>query len=198
MLVSSRVNVGFDLLDPDADRAGGRAGREAEEEDDRSSRRCATQDGRHRSAACAEQRRTSVETTETEPPGYTHTKRQILLIEDNPDMVDQYRRALQREGFDIFTASIPLEAEAMASGLHPTHHHHGREFRQRAGLGHPGQAESARRYLRHPGDHRHAEQRARARLRHGRVPLHPAPVHAGRTGGGGAGSREAKAASTAS
>ncbi len=47
-------------------------------------------------------------------------KRQILLIEDNPDMVDQFRRALQREGFDIFAASIPLEAEAMASGLHPT------------------------------------------------------------------------------
>ncbi len=55
-----------------------------------------------------------------ETPPYMHTKRQILLIEDNPDMVDQYRRALQREGFDIFTASIPLEAEAMASGLHPT------------------------------------------------------------------------------
>ncbi|HVU09639.1 MAG TPA: GAF domain-containing protein [Phototrophicaceae bacterium] len=55
-----------------------------------------------------------------ETPPYLHTKRQILLIEDNPDMVDQYRRALQREGFDIFTASIPLEAEAMASGLHPT------------------------------------------------------------------------------
>ncbi|MEP7291403.1 MAG: GAF domain-containing protein, partial [Chloroflexota bacterium] len=51
---------------------------------------------------------------------YIHVKRQILLIEDSPDMVDQYRRALQREGFDIFTASIPLEAEAMASGLHPT------------------------------------------------------------------------------
>jgi PAS domain S-box-containing protein len=47
-------------------------------------------------------------------------KRQLLLIEDNPDMVDQLRRALGREGFDIFTASIPLEAEAMASGLHPT------------------------------------------------------------------------------
>ena len=45
--------------------------------------------------------------------------RQILLIEDNPDMVDQFRRALQRESFDIFTASIPLEAEAMASGLRP-------------------------------------------------------------------------------
>lgn len=47
------------------------------------------------------------------------TNRQILLIEDNPDMVDQFRRALQRESFDIFTASIPLEAEAMASGLRP-------------------------------------------------------------------------------
>jgi CheY-like chemotaxis protein len=35
-------------------------------------------------------------------------------------MVDQFRRILQREGFDIFAASIPLEAEAMASGLHPT------------------------------------------------------------------------------
>lgn len=49
-----------------------------------------------------------------------HIKRQILLIEDNPDMVDQFRRSLQREGFDMFNASIPLEAEAMASGLHPT------------------------------------------------------------------------------
>jgi CheY-like chemotaxis protein len=47
-------------------------------------------------------------------------KRQILLIEDQPELVDQYRRALQREGFDIFSASIPLEAEAMASGLRPT------------------------------------------------------------------------------
>jgi GAF domain-containing protein/DNA-binding response OmpR family regulator len=48
------------------------------------------------------------------------SKRQILLIEESPDMVDQYRRALQREGFDVFAASIPLEAEAMASGLRPT------------------------------------------------------------------------------
>jgi signal transduction histidine kinase/CheY-like chemotaxis protein/HAMP domain-containing protein len=48
------------------------------------------------------------------------TKRQILLIEDNPDMVDQFRRILGREGFDIFAATITLEAEAMASGLHPT------------------------------------------------------------------------------
>ncbi len=47
-------------------------------------------------------------------------KRQVLIIEDNPDMIDQFRRTLQREGFDVFAASIPLEAEAMASGLRPT------------------------------------------------------------------------------
>ena len=54
------------------------------------------------------------------PGGPSLVKRQILLIEDNPDMVDQYRRLLQREGYDVYTATIPLEAEAMASGLHPT------------------------------------------------------------------------------
>ncbi|MCL4251250.1 MAG: GAF domain-containing protein [Anaerolineae bacterium] len=53
-------------------------------------------------------------------PKPTHFKRQVLLIEDNPDMVDQFRRVLQRDGFDVFTASITLEAEAMASGLHPS------------------------------------------------------------------------------
>ena len=42
------------------------------------------------------------------------------MIEDNPDRVDQFRRIIQREGFDVFAASIPLEAEAMASGLHPS------------------------------------------------------------------------------
>jgi GAF domain-containing protein/DNA-binding response OmpR family regulator len=57
-------------------------------------------------------------TQETMPPMLI--KRQILIIEENPDMVDQIRRALQGEGFDIFAASIPLEAEAMATGLHPT------------------------------------------------------------------------------
>ncbi len=53
-------------------------------------------------------------------PHQMAVKRQILLIEDNPDMVDQFRRTLQREGFEVLAASIPLEAEAMASGLHPT------------------------------------------------------------------------------
>lgn len=55
-----------------------------------------------------------------EAPRPVYIKRQILIIEDNPEMVDQYRRALGREGYEIFAASIPLEAEAMASGLHPT------------------------------------------------------------------------------
>jgi GAF domain-containing protein/DNA-binding response OmpR family regulator len=59
--------------------------------------------------------------TETGPLRFVRPiKRQLLLIEDDPDMVDQFRRVLQREGFEIYTASIPLEAKPMASGLHPT------------------------------------------------------------------------------
>jgi GAF domain-containing protein/response regulator RpfG family c-di-GMP phosphodiesterase len=53
-------------------------------------------------------------------PAVMAPKRQVLLIEDNPDRVDQFRRTIQREGFDVFSASIPLEAEAMASGLRPS------------------------------------------------------------------------------
>src|SRR5690606_25170789 len=53
-------------------------------------------------------------------PAVITPKRQVLLIEDNPDRVDQFRRTIQREGFDVFSASIPLEAEAMASGLRPS------------------------------------------------------------------------------
>lgn len=48
------------------------------------------------------------------------TKREILLIEDNKDMVDQYRRLLQREGFEVQTADHPMYAEAMVSNLRPT------------------------------------------------------------------------------
>jgi CheY-like chemotaxis protein len=47
-------------------------------------------------------------------------KRQVLLIEDIADRVDQFRRVIQRDGFDVFTASTTLEAEAMASGLRPS------------------------------------------------------------------------------
>jgi CheY-like chemotaxis protein len=49
-----------------------------------------------------------------------HIKRQVLLVEDNLDLVDQLRRTLQREGFEVFTVSTAMEAEAMASGLRPT------------------------------------------------------------------------------
>ncbi|MBZ0278521.1 MAG: response regulator, partial [Anaerolineae bacterium] len=52
--------------------------------------------------------------------GVMQPKRQILIAEENPAMIDQYRRALQREGYEIFAAGSPLEAEAMVSGLHPT------------------------------------------------------------------------------
>ena len=48
------------------------------------------------------------------------TKREILLIEDNKDMVDQYRRLLQREGFEVQTADHSAYAEAMVSNLRPT------------------------------------------------------------------------------
>jgi GAF domain-containing protein/DNA-binding response OmpR family regulator len=68
-------------------------------------------------------RRDAVETGMLNPaslPPVMTLKRQILLIEDNPDMVDQFRRALQREGYEVYAASIVMEAEAMASGLHPT------------------------------------------------------------------------------
>ncbi len=60
------------------------------------------------------------DTIETMAVALPAAKRQILLIEDSPEMVDMFRRTLQREGFDIFSASIPLEAEAMGGGLHPT------------------------------------------------------------------------------
>jgi CheY-like chemotaxis protein len=62
----------------------------------------------------------------TRPPGFTPPpkimtqKREILLIEDNKDMVDQFRRVLQREGFSIITADHPSYAEAMVGNMQPT------------------------------------------------------------------------------
>ncbi|NWF67920.1 MAG: GAF domain-containing protein [Chloroflexi bacterium] len=53
-------------------------------------------------------------------PKIVHSRRQVLLIEDNPEMVDQYRRILQREGFEVFNGDNPFMAEAMAGGLRPT------------------------------------------------------------------------------
>lgn len=47
------------------------------------------------------------------------TKREVLLIEDNKDMVDQYRRLLQREGYDVQVADHPSYARAMVSTMRP-------------------------------------------------------------------------------
>jgi signal transduction histidine kinase/DNA-binding response OmpR family regulator len=54
------------------------------------------------------------------PARLMQAKREILLIEDNKDMVDQFRRLLQREGFEVQTADHPAYAEAMVSNLQPT------------------------------------------------------------------------------
>jgi GAF domain-containing protein/DNA-binding response OmpR family regulator len=56
----------------------------------------------------------------TPMPKVMQVKRQIVLIEDNKDMVDQFRRALQREGFEVVVADHPAYAEAMVSNLRPT------------------------------------------------------------------------------
>ena len=61
------------------------------------------------------------ETQSSKPPsGIFRQKRQILLIEDDTRMVDQYRRLLQREGFEVQVASDAFYAQTMASGLRPT------------------------------------------------------------------------------
>ncbi len=57
--------------------------------------------------------------TQMTPP-VMPTKRDVLLIEDNKNMVDQFRRILQREGFEVVTADHPSYAEAMVSNLRPT------------------------------------------------------------------------------
>ncbi|MEQ8672572.1 MAG: GAF domain-containing protein [Aggregatilineales bacterium] len=58
--------------------------------------------------------------TQTAPMPIMAQKRDVLLIEDNKTMVDQFRRSLQREGFDVVTADHPSYAEAMVSNLRPT------------------------------------------------------------------------------
>lgn len=47
-------------------------------------------------------------------------KREVLLIEDSKEMVDMFRRTLQREGFEVQTADHPSYAEAMVGQLRPT------------------------------------------------------------------------------
>ena len=47
-------------------------------------------------------------------------KRDVLLIEDDKNMVDQYRKVLQRDGVEVYTADHAAYAQAMASNLRPT------------------------------------------------------------------------------
>jgi GAF domain-containing protein/CheY-like chemotaxis protein len=125
MLVRSTVNVGstFSVLlptepvvDPD-----GQPKRKTDNLDASSAARTAARGvtGHLRPPQEAAQDDSTLD-TQTDITRIMTRKRQILLIEDNPEMVDQFRRALAREGYEIFAATIPLEAEAMASGLHPT------------------------------------------------------------------------------
>ncbi len=54
------------------------------------------------------------------PPSVFERKRQILVIENSSQRVDQYRRLLQREGFEVQVAPDAFFATTMASGLRPT------------------------------------------------------------------------------
>ena len=46
-------------------------------------------------------------------------KRDVILVEDDKTMVDQFRRILQREGFEVTTADFAAFAEAMIGQLRP-------------------------------------------------------------------------------
>ncbi|NJN36036.1 MAG: response regulator [Nitrospiraceae bacterium] len=76
---------------------------------------------------------TQVIDTRTPPPGMglnrfnvtrelpvLNMKRDVLLIEENKEMVDQYRRTLQRDGFEVQTADHPSYARAMVGQLRPS------------------------------------------------------------------------------
>lgn len=76
---------------------------------------------------------TQIIDTRTPPPGSSfgrfnvtrelpvlNMKRDVLLIEENKEMVDQYRRTLQRDGFEVQTADHPSYARAMVGQLRPS------------------------------------------------------------------------------
>lgn len=53
-------------------------------------------------------------------PHMMNQKRDVILVEDNKEMVDQFRRILQREGFEVTTADFAAFAEAMIGQLRPS------------------------------------------------------------------------------
>lgn len=59
------------------------------------------------------------QTHSTPIPGMNQ-KRDVILVEDNKDMVDQFRRLLQREGFQVTTADFAAFAEAMIGQIRPS------------------------------------------------------------------------------
>jgi CheY-like chemotaxis protein len=50
----------------------------------------------------------------------TYSRKQVLLIADEPELVNQVRRSIVNEGFEITNADNPFIAEAMVGGLLPT------------------------------------------------------------------------------
>jgi GAF domain-containing protein/DNA-binding response OmpR family regulator len=58
--------------------------------------------------------------TQAIPQNMMNQKRDVILVEDNKEMVDQFRRILQREGFEVTTADFAAFAEAMIGQLRPS------------------------------------------------------------------------------
>jgi CheY-like chemotaxis protein len=65
------------------------------------------------------QRSAKIDNNVTQSIPMMNKQRLVLLIEDNKDMVDQFRRILQREGFEVQTADFLAYAEAMVSQMRP-------------------------------------------------------------------------------
>lgn len=47
-------------------------------------------------------------------------KRDVILVEDNKEMVDRFRKILQKEGFEVTTADFAAFAEAMIGQMRPS------------------------------------------------------------------------------
>ncbi|MGB7337681.1 MAG: GAF domain-containing protein [Phototrophicaceae bacterium] len=62
---------------------------------------------------------TRIDTNVTQNIPIVTQKRDVILVEDDKTMVDQFRRILQREGFEVSTADFPAFAEAMIGQLRP-------------------------------------------------------------------------------
>ncbi|TVR23609.1 MAG: GAF domain-containing protein [Anaerolineaceae bacterium] len=122
MLVSSEVNVGsvFSITIPvyhgDEDRDDATL-----DEGDHAASSVYVSEGMDKPETKPDRKTATVEAAAVNGGGkrIQQNRRDVLLIEDSKDMVDQFRRTLQREGFDVQTADHEAYAEAMASNLRP-------------------------------------------------------------------------------